>query len=486
MALASALCLTFDEGISGCVRARISYSLRVFAAIYGHRVVEPGEDVGAIACHYGVQVPDKSRQKFFHIPARYRDLSKDNGHRSLIPRRYGGEALCLSFGMDAASGRPDWLGEIFEWISCGYERGVRERDSVGRIACYDAVFYKRGISPRKPYAALLMAWMEHALRKGDGREALPLAPSPVPGVKHFVVCSHDIDFFYSSRSAAITRLVKNLGIGLRDYRNWPFIAWNAKNIPRVVGGERIGDYLPRLFDLLEGLEFRSTLFVVGNHAHRRDPDYQLKDLRPHLIAAERRGFSVGVHGSYQSCIEAGTLAPEIREIENVTGCRMKGGRQHWLRFDNHERLFDMVEEAGLTYDSTLGFPETVGFRNGANFAFPPYDFKREKAYEFLEIPLVIMDGGLQAASVASRAKPQEIADEVLNESRKYGWGGISALWHNPVEPIQVPEETNQVFWNCARRRGEYGEKWMSADEFVACVLPRYQNAGLLQGVEGHA
>jgi len=146
----------------------------------------------------------------------------------------------------------------------------------------------------------------------------------------------------------------------------------------------------------------------------------------------------------------------------------------------------MVEEAGLTYDSTLGFPETVGFRNGANFAFPPYDFKREKAYEFLEIPLVIMDGGLQAASVASRAKPQEIADEVLNESRKYGWGGISALWHNPVEPIQVPEETNQVFWNCARRRGEYGEKWMSADEFVACVLPRYQNAGLLQGVEGHA
>jgi hypothetical protein len=165
---------------------------------------------------------------------------------------------------------------------------------------------------------------------------------------------------------------------------------------------------------------------------------------------------------------------------------MKGARQHWLRFDSHERLFDMVAKAGLAYDSTLGFPETVGFRNGANFAFPPYDFKHEKAYEFVEIPLVIMDGGLQAASASSQAKPREIADEVLNESRKYGWGGISVLWHNPIDPIQVPEEINQVFWKCARKRGEYGEKWMSAEEFLACALPRYRNAGLLRGVQGHA
>jgi hypothetical protein len=331
-----------------------------------------------------------------------------------------------------------------------------------------------------------MAWMENSLRNGDAIEALPVAPSPVPKVKHFVVCSHDIDFFYTGRPAAITRLVKNLGIGLCNYRNWPFFAWNAKSIPRALRGEHIGEYLPQLLDLLEGLEFRSTLFVVGRHAHRRDPDYQLNHLRPHLVAAERRGFRVGVHGSYQSCIEAGTLAPEIREIEGVTGSRMKGGRQHWLRFDSHERLFDMVAEAGLAYDSTLGFPETVGFRNGANFAFPPYDFKHEKAYEFLEIPLAIMDGGLQTASASSEAKAQEIADEVLNESRKYGWGGISTLWHNPVEPIQVPEEINQVFWECARKRGEYGEKWMSAEEFLECALPRYHNAGLLLGVQGHA
>jgi hypothetical protein len=464
----------------------MSYAFRVFAAIYDYRVVDPHPGVEAIRCHYGMKAPDESGQRCFHIPARYRENSSSNGHRPLIPHSYAGETLYLSFGADPASGKPDWLGELFEWISCGYERGVRDRDGVGRIACYDMVFSKGGISPRTPHAAVLMAWMENSLRNGDGREALPVAPSPMPGVKHLVICSHDIDFFYTDRFSALARLVKNLGIGLRDYRSWAFFAWNTRGIWKVIRGEHLGEYLPRLFDLIEGLDFRSTLFVVGRRPHRRDPNYQLKDLRPHLLAAENRGFSVGVHGSYQSCIEAGTLIPEIREIERVTGRKTRGGRQHWLRFDSHERLFDMVAEANLSYDSTLGFPETVGFRNGANFAFPPYDFKRERPYEFLEIPLVIMDGGLQAASVSSRAKPQEIADEVLNESRKYGWGGISALWHNPIEPIQVPQEINQVFWECVRQRAQHDEKWMSAEEFLACALPRYHNAGLLQGVQSDA
>jgi len=486
MGPASALCLTFDDGISARVRARITYAFRVFAAIYGYRVVDSGASVSALGCHYGLQAPDPPRRNQFHIPARYRDLGSANGHRSLNSCVYAGETFPLSFGLDPTSGRPDWLGEVFEWFSCGHERSVQSRDIVGRIASYDAVFKKHGINPRKPHAALFMAWLEHSLRNRDGRQALPSASSPIPGTKHLVICSHDIDFFYTDRRSALMRIGKNLGIGLRDYRSWPYFAWNAKSIPRVLRGEHIGEYLPRLFDSLENLDFRSTLFVVGERPHRRDPTYRLKDLGSHLVAAERRGFAVGVHGSYQSCIEAGTLLPEIREIESVTGNRMKGGRQHWLRFDSHERLFEMVAEANLSYDSTLGFPETVGFRNGANFAFPPYDFKRERPYEFLEIPLVIMDGGLQAASVSSGEKPQEIADEVLNESRKYGWGGISVLWHNPIEPIQVPEEVNQVFWECASKRGEYGEKWMSAEEFLACALPRYQNAGLLQGVQGHA
>jgi hypothetical protein len=153
-----------------------------------------------------------------------------------------------------------------------------------------------------------------------------------------------------------------------------------------------------------------------------------------------------------------------------------------LRFGEHRVLFGEIERAGLACDSTLGFSEAVGFRNGASFAFPPYDFALEKPHGFLEIPLVLMDGGLEATARVSRTPPQELAEEVLAESRKLGWGGISVLWHNPIEPISVPNKINSVFWNCAKQQSALREKWMRLDQFLACSLERYQRAGLLEGV----
>ena len=75
-----------------------------------------------------------------------------------------------------------------------------------------------------------------------------------------------------------------------------------------------------------------------------------------------------------------------------------------------------------------------------------------------------------------------IAEEILAQSRRWGWGGIAADWHNPIEPIQVPDEINQIFWKQVRNQKSNGEKWVSADQFLAYSLRRYQDAGLLRDV----
>jgi hypothetical protein len=181
-------------------------------------------------------------------------------------------------------------------------------------------------------------------------------------------------------------------------------------------------------------------------------------------------------------MEDKTLRSEVQSVHERIGRRPLAARQHWLRFSDHQLLFAEIGHAGLLCDSTLGFPDAVGFRNGASFAFPPYDFEHERPHPFLEIPLVLMDGGLETASRSLNESPKKLADEVLGESRKYGWGGVSVLWHNPIEPLSVPSEINRVFWNCVRRRSESCEKWMSIDQFVAASLHRYQDAGLLEGV----
>src|SRR5208282_3353617 len=135
---------------------------------------------------------------------------------ALAKHRYADEDVYLAFGTDAASGRPDWLGEIFLWLSCSQEISIAERDSVGRIPYSGTVFGREGLSPRKPHVALLMAWMEGALRQRNTKaeEALPKAPSPVPGVEHLVVCSHDIDFYYVDRTSSLARLFKNLVVAI--------------------------------------------------------------------------------------------------------------------------------------------------------------------------------------------------------------------------------------------------------------------------------
>jgi hypothetical protein len=74
-----------------------------------------------------------------------------------------------------------------------------------------------------------------------------------------------------------------------------------------------------------------------------------------------------------------------------------------------------------------------------------------------------------------------LAEQVFNESKNLGWGGGAILWHNPIEPLSVPEEINSVFWKCADRQKNRQEKWMSVDQFLAASISRYQAAGLLQG-----
>jgi len=480
--------LQFSPNVQEPIRSRIGYAFRVFAAVYDHAVVEDEEGTGAgvLRIYYGEVLSPQTGLDLFYVPALYHENVFADGGKPPRRLRYAGEEICLACGVDSSSGRPDWLGEIFLWLSSSYERNVSSRDRLGRIPYEQMIFAREGISPRKPHAALLMAWMENALDQGNAKEALPRAPSPISDAEHVVICSHDIDFYYVNRFTALVRLIKNLGVAIVHYRSRSFFFDNLKMTLQLLGGKRIGDYLPALRKAGGEHDFEYTVFVVARQGHRRDPNYRLEQIAGELSGAEEKGISVGVHGSYRSVIEDHTLAGETKVLSKFTGAKVLTNRQHWLRFSAHQVLFEEIERAELLADSTLGFSEAVGFRNGASFAFPPYNFSEERPCEFLEVPLVLMDGSLEAASRVLRRPPQELAEEVLGESRKYGWGGIGLIWHNPIEPLSVPAEINSVFWSCAKRTSKSREKWVSMNQFLTSCIGRYQNAGLLEGMQVEA
>lgn len=455
--------------------------MRVFAAVYGYSIVSSTANAD-ICCIYGSQTAQVRHKREFRIPARYKARVPSAQPPVLQKWRHAGTDFCLVHGIDEITGNPDWLGEIFEWLSASLELTSDERDGVGRIPYSATVFHQQGISPFKPYAGLLMAWMENRLQGNSEAEGLPRARSPLPGTEHSVICSHDIDFCFTRKTAAFERLGKNILISMLQYPSASFFFSNLTMTASLLRGKTVGNYIPGMLDAIESLGFCSTLFAVAHGSDRRDPDYHIEQIAPQLRDAAQRGFGVGVHASYNSLIGPGTLKTETRLLENIMGQKATGSRQHWLRFDRHGTLYKALHEAGLAYDSSLGFSETCGFRNGANFAFPPYDFEHERPCSFLEIPLVIMDGSLQRASQTLREDPQTLADRILHESRQLGWGGISVLWHNPMEAVQVPKEINDVFWRLARKQVQYSERWMSAEKFMQACLGRYQRAGLLTEV----
>jgi len=472
--------LQFAEDVTASVRARMDYVFRVYAAIYGHRVVPANScEKARLVVYGGGDDLCSSQNKCLRVPALYQPALAKHESRESTRHLYAGEELSFFFGLDTESGRPDWLGEIFRWLSGENEKSIQQRDAVGRIPDSELILARNGSAAWKPNASILMAWLENSLFGEESKPALPKAPSPLDGVEHFIICSHDIDFYFTDRRSALQRLLKNLAIALLQYKSWDFFSANCAMLAGLLKGDRIGDYLPPLISRLEQCQAKSTFFAVPRKAHPRDPNYSIREIAANLREAVSHGFPVEIHGSYTSSIGERTLQPEAAELRNILRKPPAGNRQHWLRFDNTGELFRMVEEAGLRFDSSVGFVDHVGFRSGASFAFPPYNFEKERAYDFLEIPLAIMDGSLVEESRSAGESPQFLTDRVLAESRNRGWGGISILWHNPIEALPVPNNINRIFWNCAAKKESFREAWVSTDEFFALCLGRYQDAGLL-------
>src|SRR5262249_16004592 len=159
------------------VRARMEYAFRVFAAIYGHAVVDVDSAGDPVRFRYGAGAGVGGHPQAISLPARYPVRSVEHATDSSAPPSFAkiaSESIPLFLVLDPISGNPDWVGEIFLWLSGELELNAEKRDSVGRIPFPETPFAKFGISAERPYAALLMAWLENTLQRNDAPD-LPKA-----------------------------------------------------------------------------------------------------------------------------------------------------------------------------------------------------------------------------------------------------------------------------------------------------------------------
>jgi len=173
-----------------------------------------------------------------------------------------------------------------------------------------------------------------------------------------------------------------------------------------------------------------TFYIMASQDHSLDADYDVrtsrwKDQLRRIVAA---GGEVALHAGYESDGDAGRLRRERASLEDAAGTAVPGMRQHFLRFDP-SRSWAAQADAGLEYDSTLGFYDQIGFRAGTCFPYPAFDAVSGAALPLMEVPLIAMDRTLERYLGLTPEESAAELSKLLDTIRGVG-GCLNLLWHN--------------------------------------------------------
>ena len=216
---------------------------------------------------------------------------------------------------------------------------------------------------------------------------------------------------------------------------------------------------------------RSTFFVMAGHGHRADgaaPE-SYERLRPKIVETlAGAGAEVGLHGSYLAAEDLDRLARERALLAQLDG-PLLGHRYHYLRADPHRNLVPLAN-IGFSYDTSLGFPDALGFRAGIAHPFRVWDVARDKPSDLIEVPLAVMDATLAEERYeglsAGAAKPHVLA--LLDWAAEHG-GGFSILWHPERFDAASARGWDRLYFEVMDAVRERGGVCMSAGELVAAA-----------------
>ena len=346
-------------------RTRLEYAFRCFCAIYGHHpVLAPGDMSSADVRISYSERRDTNGKPVVYISNLYRPRPLNMPAPDPRVLLIGAKKLVLIHACSSTG--PDWLGEIFEWLSCADEYSISDRDSLGRIPFERSFVGRHGLDVCVPYAALAMRGLQELLAQCAGGSSQPECPRA--GTGQFVVNTHDIDFFPLSRGGCFLRAAKNSLISLAMDGTPAAACSQAVSALKVaITGHSSFMRIDELADHEVQRGVSASYYFLAKHAHRRDANYRITD--PKVLRSlrylESKGMEVGIHGSYLSLDNEIGLSSEYDTLRSH-GFTPRGGRQHWLRFDV-PRLIAAVQKSNALYDASLGWSQHDRISRGRVF-----------------------------------------------------------------------------------------------------------------------
>lgn len=320
----------------------------------------------------------------------------------------------------------DIIASSFFMLSRYEEILIDERDQHSRFPATASVAYKEDFLIRpivNEYIDLLWKWID-SLNLG-------FKPKSLWNGKDFaVLLTHDVDM-------------------VRKYR-WchPPLRWIANPVLRhgqiakslsyfwdwIASSLRIRSDPYWTFKYITGLEHKYDLassfyFITGESSKPRN-GYSIDSSRIVKLMKELEdaGHEIGLHGSLSSYTDYKMLANEKARLSHFISGREYGGRQHNLCWKTPDtwRIWD---EAGMLYDTTLGYADHEGFRCGFCLPFKPFDVLDNRVLDIWELPLTVMETTLRVYRGLSSEEAYKPLSSLLDTVGRHH-GLFVMLWHN--------------------------------------------------------
>lgn len=243
-----------------------------------------------------------------------------------------------------------------------------------------------------------------------------------PDNKKFVVAlTHDVDDIY----------VKN-----------KHIFWSLFNLPknrdfyvtyRILLGKinkRKTPYLnfKKIIELEKKYDASSSFYFFANSKDIFGIKYDLQDLQNEISYILDENCEIGLHTGYYSYDSTEEIKKEKMKMEKIIGQKIIGSRNHVLRFKTPDS-WEVLSNVGLLYDTSFGYHDMIGFRNGMCHPFQPFNLNTNKKINILEIPLNIQDMTFLMYLKTNAKNSWNLIKNLIDTTEQMG-GVLTILWHN--------------------------------------------------------
>ena len=362
----------------------------------------------------------------------------------VLPGQPGGCQLPVIFGLEPEVGplvrrgfhetrlALDVFGSAFFMLTRYEELATPQRDGTERFPGRACLAGKSGFLHRPvidEYLTLLWYQMR-ALWPGLRRTR--------PG--YALRLSHDLDWSYAAFGGSVGTCLQRLAGDVLVRRS---VSLGRRRVRSLLAtGREAYDLDPdNTFEFIMDTDERaghpSVFFLsAGRTGPEGTPGASLLDqprIRLVMRRCRERGHELGLSPSEGTFRDATALGVELGNLLRATeaeGIRQPawGGRQHGLRWDAGT-TWRSYEQAGLAYDSSLGYPDRAGFRCGTCHPFQSYDLLERHPLRLVERPLIAADTSLLVGMNLPLAAAPEALRPLVDQCRAYA-GEFALLWHN--------------------------------------------------------